>query len=192
MLREFITFFLLFFKRAVCKVEISQNGIPVFFLKNDVFSNIVNFLKNSIFFKFDILTDIFGIDNLTLKNKRFEVVYCFVSTQFNIRILVVLQSEFSNLYPFGVGLNSIEGFYSSANWLEREVWDLYGLFFFNHSDLRRILTDYGFKGFPLRKDFPLTGFVEVKYDELKKTVVYERVKLAQEFRVFSFINPWAG
>lgn len=190
MLREFINFFLIFFKQVICKIEISQNGVPVFFLKNDVFPNMVNFLKNSIFFKFDILTDIFGIDNLTLKHKRFEVVYCFVSTQFNFRILVVLQSAFSSLYPFGVGLKSIEGFYSSANWLEREVWDLYGLFFFNHSDLRRILTDYGFKGFPLRKDFPLTGFVEVRYDELKKTVVYERVKLAQEFRVFSFINPW--
>lgn len=189
---EFINFFLLFFKQATLKVEVSQNGIPIFFLKNNVFINTINFLKNSIFFKFDVLIDILGVDNLTRKSKRFEVVYCLISTQLNFRILLIVQSDFSNLYPFGIGLNSVEEFYKSANWLEREVWDLYGLFFLNHSDLRRILTDYGFRGFPLRKDFPLTGFVEVRYDELKKTVVYERVKLAQEFRVFSFINPWTN
>ncbi len=191
-MREFINFFILFFKRAIFKVEISQNGIPIFFLKNSMFLDIVNFLKNSIFFKFDILVDVFGVDNLTIKSKRFDVVYCFVSIQLNFRILLVVQSDFNSVYPYGVGLNSIEGFYKSANWLEREVWDLYGLFFLNHSDLRRILTDYGFRGFPLRKDFPLTGFVEVRYDEFRKTVVYERVKLAQEFRVFSFVNPWTS
>lgn len=191
-MKEFISFFILFFRRAIFKIEVSQNGIPIFFLKNSMFLNIISFLKNSILFKFDILIDIFGVDNLTIKSKRFEVIYCLLSTQSSFRILLVLQSEFSTLYPYGVGLNSIEGFYKNANWLEREVWDLYGLFFLNHSDLRRILTDYGFRGFPLRKDFPLTGFVEVRYDELKKSVVYERVKLAQEFRVFSFINPWAG
>lgn len=189
---EFIRFFVLFFRQAALKIEVSQNGIPVFFLKNNAFLDIVNFLKNSIFFKFDILADVFGVDNLAVKNKRFDVVYCLVSIRLNFRILLVVQSDFNNLYLYGIGLNSIEGFYKSANWLEREVWDLYGLFFLNHTDLRRILTDYGFRGFPLRKDFPLTGFVEVRYDEFKKTVVYERVKLAQEFRVFSFVNPWTN
>lgn len=140
-------------------------------------------LKNHINFQFKLLTCISGVDLLQIKY-RFCIVYEFLSLVFNSRL---------RLKTYLNGLNSTESImniFINANWWEREVWDLFGIYFFNHSDLRRILTDYGFEGYALRKDFPLTGFIELRYCELKKRVIIEPVMLAQEYRIFNFDLPW--
>ena len=132
------------------------------------------------------LVDITAVD-IPSREKRFEVVYQLLSHEQNSRIRVktfVGGSSGEDSVP------SIAGIFSSANWLEREVWDMYGVYFAGHPDLRRILTDYGFQGHPMRKDFPLSGFVECRYDASKKRVVTEPVELAQEFRAFDFASPW--
>ena len=131
------------------------------------------------------LIDVCGVD-FPEREKRFEVVYNLLSMKYNLRLRVVVQVGEEMLVP------SASAVFNSANWYEREVWDMYGVYFSNHPDLRRILTDYGFEGHPQRKDFPLTGYVEVRYDEEKKRVVYEPVKLDQEFRSFDFESPWEG
>jgi len=118
--------------------------------------------------------------------KRFEVVYLLLSLKFNRRVIVKIRTDEATPVP------TVTGIYNSANWFEREVWDMFGVKFFGHPDLRRILTDYGFEGHPLRKDFPLTGFYQVRYDEEEKAVVYEPVNLVQEFRNFDFSSPWDG
>jgi NADH-quinone oxidoreductase subunit C len=117
---------------------------------------------------------------------RFEIVYNLLSLTHNQRIRVKLQTDARSPVP------TVTGVFNSANWWERETWDMYGVYFRDHPDLRRILTDYGFEGHPLRKDFPLTGYVEVRYDDLEKRVVYEPVKLTQDFRSFDFLSPWEG
>jgi NADH-quinone oxidoreductase subunit C len=118
------------------------------------------------------------------RKDRFDVVYNLLSVRFNTRIRVkVIINEFQSL-------ESITSIYSAAGWFERETWDMFGIFFINHPDLRRILTDYGFEGYPLRKDFPLSGYIEVRYNESKKRVVYEKLMLPQEFRLFTFETPW--
>jgi NADH dehydrogenase (ubiquinone) Fe-S protein 3 len=118
------------------------------------------------------------------KENRFELVYMLLSLPFNTRIIVKTFASEVTPVPSAVDL------YKGANWMEREVWDMYGVFFTGHPDLRRILTDYGFEGHPLRKDFPLTGYVEVRYDDSKKRVVAEPLELAQAFRVFEYQSPW--
>ncbi|MEP3294999.1 MAG: NADH-quinone oxidoreductase subunit C, partial [Pseudoruegeria sp.] len=120
------------------------------------------------------------------REKRFDVVYHFLSMYTNQRIRVRLQVRATDLIP------SIIDVHPSANWFEREVFDMFGLLFSGHPDLRRILTDYGFRGYPLRKDFPTTGYTEVRYDEVEKRVVYEPVSLTQEYRQFDFMSPWEG
>lgn len=115
---------------------------------------------------------------------RFEVFYLLLSLKYNVRFVV------TSFTREGTYFDSITRIYPAAGWYEREVWDMFGLFFRNHADLRRILTDYGFKGHPLRKDFPLTGFVEVRYADALKRIVYEKVSLTQEYRIFSLENPW--
>jgi len=146
---------------------------------------VLTFLRDDQNCHFKMLVDITAIDRPE-REERFEVVYSLLSLKHNQRIRVKL--------PAGeeTPVESVTTVYSNAGWCEREVWDLYGVFFANHPDLRRILTDYGFEGHPLRKDFPLTGFVEVRYDEDEKRVVYEPVKLVQEFRNFDFMSPWEG
>ena len=134
---------------------------------------------------FKVLVDICGVD-YPERIERFDIVYNLLSMRFNQRIRIKVRATEDDLVP------SIVGVFSSANWYEREVWDLYGVMFSDHPDLRRILTDYGFEGHPLRKDFPLTGHVEVRYDEAQKRVVYEPVKLTQAFRSFDFMSPWEG
>jgi len=135
--------------------------------------------------QFNMLTDICGVD-YPERAQRFEVVYNLLSLPNNLRIRVKVATDEATPVP------SVASIYRAAGWFEREAWDLYGIFFSGHDDLRRLLTDYGFEGHPLRKDFPLTGYVEVRYDEEQKRVVYEKVKLTQEFRSFDFLSPWEG
>ncbi|HEU0118197.1 MAG TPA: NADH-quinone oxidoreductase subunit C [Alphaproteobacteria bacterium] len=131
------------------------------------------------------LMDICGVD-YPERPERFDVVYNLLSLKNNIRLRVKVQTDETSPVP------SVVGVHSGAGWFERECWDLYGVAFGNNPDLRRILTDYGFEGHPLRKDFPLTGYVEVRYDDEQKRVVYEPVKLVQDFRNFDFLSPWEG
>jgi NADH-quinone oxidoreductase subunit C len=134
---------------------------------------------------FEQLIDICGVD-FPQREKRFEVVYHLLSPRRNQRIRVKCEADAETPVP------SVVDVFPTANWYEREAYDMYGILFSGHPDLRRLLTDYGFQGFPLRKDFPLTGYVEVRYDDDQKRVVYEPVKLTQEFRSFDFESPWEG
>jgi NADH-quinone oxidoreductase subunit C len=135
--------------------------------------------------RFAMLVDIAGVD-YPERPERFEVVYNLLSLHYNRRVRVKVTTDEDTPVP------SVTGVFSAAGWYEREAWDLFGIFFSDHPDLRRILTDYGFEGHPLRKDFPLTGYVEMRYDEAQKRVVYEPVKLTQDFRTFDFLSPWEG
>ena len=146
---------------------------------------VVQFLKSSDKCKFRQLIDIAGVD-YPEKDERFQLVYLFLSHENNIRIKILIKLQPNH------SISSLTKIFPSANWMEREVFDMYGIKFKNHPDLRRILTDYGFKGHPLRKDFPLTGFNEVRYSEKEKKVVYEPVKLEQNYRNFDFESPWKG
>ena len=145
----------------------------------------VQFLKLNENCKFKQLIDIAGVD-YPENDKRFELIYLFLSHENNTRIKLLIKFEINQT------INSITKIFPSANWMEREVFDMYGIKFKNHPDLRRILTDYGFKGHPLRKDFPLTGFNEVRYSEKEKKVIYEPVKLEQNYRNFDVESPWEG
>ena len=147
--------------------------------------DIVQFLKSNEKCKFKQLIDIAGVDYPD-NEKRFELVYLLLSHENNTRIKILIKFQINQI------INSLTKIFPSANWMEREVFDMYGVKFKNHPDLRRILTDYGFKGHPLRKDFPLTGFNEVRYSEKEKKVVYEPVKLEQNYRNFDFESPWEG
>ena len=147
--------------------------------------DVVQFLKLNKNCKFKQLIDIAGVD-YPENERRFELVYLLLSHELNIRIKVLIKFQVEQI------INSITKIFPSANWMEREVFDMYGVKFKNHPDLRRILTDYGFKGHPLRKDFPLTGFNEVRYSEKEKKVIYEPVKLEQNYRNFDFESPWEG
>ncbi len=142
-------------------------------------------LRDEADFRFDQLIDICGVDWPGREN-RFDVVYHLLSPRNNLRLRVKLQTNETAAVPSAIDV------FSAANWYEREAFDMYGILFSGHPDLRRLLTDYGFQGHPLRKDFPLTGYVEVRYDDEKKRVVYEPVKLNQEFRSFDFESPWEG
>ena len=146
---------------------------------------LAQFLKEDQSCKFNTLIDICGVD-YPERDKRFEIVYHFLSLSTNQRVRIKLMTDEEIKVP------SIVNLFPSAGWYEREVYDLFGVVFSGNPDLRRLLTDYGFKGHPLRKDFPLTGYVEVRYDEEQKRVVYEPVQLTQEFRDFDFVSPWEG
>ncbi len=143
------------------------------------------FLRDDVNCQFKQLMDICGVD-YPERPQRFEVVYNLLSLVHNNRVTVKVMLDDNSSIP------SVSKVFSSADWWEREIWDLFGIFFSGHPDLRRILTDYGFDGHPLRKDFPLTGYVEVRYDDAQKRVVYEPVKLTQEYRDFDFLSPWEG
>ncbi len=148
-------------------------------------ADVIKFLRSDARCLFDCLIDIAGVDYPD-RADRFDVVYHLLSPRQNMRIRVKTSTDEATPVP------SVVDIFPAANWFEREAFDLYGILFSDHPDLRRILTDYGFQGHPLRKDFPLTGFVEVRYDEDQKRVVYEPVKLSQEFRNFDAISPWEG
>mgnify|MGYP001440448629 CR=1 FL=1 len=163
---------------------IENNELLIEISENDL-TQVVQFLKSDEKFKFRQLIDIAGVDYPD-EERRFRLVYLFLSHENNNRLKLSIKFEINQV------INSITKIFPSANWMEREVFDMYGIKFKNHPDLRRILTDYGFKGHPLRKDFPLTGFNEVRYSEKEKKVIYEPVKLEQNYRNFDFESPWEG
>ena len=162
-----------------------EKGELILTVNQNSIVRVLNFLRDDSACQFKVLIDICGVD-YPERNPRFEVVYQLLSPAQNQRLMVKVGANADTPVP------SATGIFSSAGWFEREVWDLFGISFSGHPDLRRILTDYGFEGHPLRKDFPLTGHVEVHYDDEQKRVVYKPVKLVQEFRSFDFLSPWEG
>ena len=159
--------------------ELTLNTTP------DHIISLLTFLRDDVQCGFVNIIDICGVDWPT-REKRFDVVYHLLSPRQNLRVRIKLQVAEDE------GVPSATSVFLGAEWFEREAWDMYGIPFEGHSDLRRILTDYGFEGHPLRKDFPVTGFVEVRYDDVLKRVLYEPVELKQEFRNFDFLSPWEG
>ena len=169
---------------AIKKSEINFNQLFIYIDIEDLASTVL-FLKTNNKCRFRQLIDITAVD-YPQKEKRFKIVYLLLSHENNFRVIINVNIDEKDLIP------SITKIFPAANWMEREIFDMYGISFKNHPDLRRILTDYDFEGFPLRKDFPLTGHTEVRYNEDKKKVVYEPVKLDQEYRDFDFGSPWEG
>lgn len=169
---------------SVLGFEVAFGDLTVTVARDSIV-NVATFLRDDPKCRFISFVDVCGAD-YPAREFRFDVVYHFLSPHLNHRIRVKLEADDATPVP------SICDVFAGANWFEREVYDLYGVLFSGHPDLRRILTDYGFDGHPLRKDFPLTGFVEVRYDEERKRVVYEPVTLAQEFRSFDYLSPWEG
>ena len=166
------------------KTTIAFNELLIDTSEDEVIS-VISFLKSNEKLKFRQLIDIAGVD-YPEEEKRFNLVYLLLSHEKNIRIKISINLEIGKKIP------TLTKIYPSANWMEREVFDMYGIEFTDHPDLRRILTDYNFEGHPLRKDFPLTGFNEVRYSEKEKKVIYEPVKLEQNYRDFDFESPWEG
>ena len=169
---------------TVKKSQINLNQLFIDVDVEDVISTIL-FLKTNEKCKFKQLIDITAVD-YPQREKRFKIIYLLLSHENNLRIVININIDEE------INVPSITKIFPSANWMEREVFDMYGISFKDHPDLRRILTDYGFDGYPLRKDFPLTGHVEVRYSEEKKKVISEPVKLDQEYRDFDFESPWEG
>jgi len=173
-------------KRSDCVLswEVAFGELTVTIAPSSLVS-FVDFLKTDGASKFSSLVDITAVDYPT-RAKRFDVIYHFLSMYQNHRIRIRTQIREDEMVP------SIIDVYPASNWFEREIFDMFGILFTGHPDLRRILTDYGFRGYPLRKDFPTTGYTEVRYDEVQKRVVYEPVSLVQEYRQFDFMSPWEG
>jgi NADH-quinone oxidoreductase subunit C len=168
----------------VTKTE-TAHGELMATVKRDSIRRVLTFLRDDPRCLFAMLVDICGVDYPD-RAERFDVVYNLLSLKHNLRIRLKVTTDEETPVP------SVTPIYSAAGWFERETWDLYGVYFADHPDLRRLLTDYGFEGHPMRKDFPLTGYVELRYDETQKRVVYEPVRLKQEFRSFDFLSPWEG
>lgn len=147
---------------------------------------VMTFLRDHINCQFKVLTYVTACDMMTSNDDRFEVIYQLLSIRYNSRLTVKVRTSETN------PIESVTALFASASWFEREVWDMFGVYFSNHPDLRRILSDYGFQGHPLRKDFPLTGYVEVRYDDEEKRLVVEPVRLGQEFRAYEFNSPWSA
>lgn len=169
---------------AVVASEMAYGDLTLTVVRESIVE-VATFLRDDQACRFISIVDVCGVD-YPEREKRFDVVYHFLSPRLNQRIRVKLEADDVEPVP------SITGVFPGANWFERETYDLYGVLFSGHPDLRRILTDYGFDGYPLRKDFPLTGFVEVRYDEERKRVAYQPVRLTQEFRTFDYLSPWEG
>jgi len=169
---------------AVRKFDVRVGELTVY-AERDQIVTLVDFLKRDQMCMFEMMIDICGVD-YPERSQRFEVVYHFLSMRLNQRIRVKISTDEDTPVP------SIVDLHRGADWFEREAFDMYGVVFSGHPDMRRILTDYGFEGHPLRKDFPLTGFTEVRYDDLEKRIVHEPVQLTQEYRNFDFLSPWEG
>jgi len=167
-------------------IEPIANDNLIIYVDKNYLENLLTFLRDDTQLSFKTLIDVFGADMLGIRSPRFEVIYNLLSYKLNNRITIKVAIEDGEEVP------TVSKIFSSAGWFEREAFDMYGIIFANHPDLRRILTDYDFEGHPLRKDFPLTGYKEVRYDENHKKVVYEDVQLTQEFRNFDFEMPWEG
>lgn len=163
----------------------SINGQLVYRCELNKLISVLKLLKANESLDFSQLSDLTAVD-YPGRIQRFELVYQLLSVTQNRRIRIICAIDEGQIVP------SATGIYKSAEWSEREVWDMYGLFFSDHPDLRRLLTDYGFEGHPLRKDFPLTGYVEVRYDDMDRRVAYQPVQLTQEYRDFDFLSPWEG
>ncbi|MDR3436656.1 NADH-quinone oxidoreductase subunit C [Telmatospirillum sp.] len=174
---------------AALSQEVLSTALPkgelVISVRAAAIGKVLMFLRDDTNCQFKQLMDITAVD-FPEREQRFEVVYNLLSLKHNQRIRVKASTHEDTPVP------TVTGIFSTADWFEREVWDMFGVVFSDHPDLRRILTDYGFEGHPLRKDFPLTGFVERRYDDEQKRVVYEPVKLVQDFRNFDFLSPWEG
>jgi NADH-quinone oxidoreductase subunit C len=169
---------------SVSAYEVVRGELTVHAAAADIVK-VATFLRDATPCQFSCFIDVTAVD-WPQREKRFDVVYHFMSPRLNQRVRVMVETDETTPVP------SIIEVFRGADWFEREAYDLYGVLFIGHPDMRRILTDYGFEGHPLRKDFPLTGFVEVRYDDEEKRVVYEPVKLNQEFRTFDFLSPWEG
>ena len=171
------------FKKSILNIEFNHDfSISI---ESDITQDFIRFLKDSRDLQYSILIDICGVDYPN-RPDRFDVVYHLLSMTKNKRIRVKISTSDSQPVP------SIVNIFPAAEWYEREAYDLYGINFSNHPDMRRMLTDYNFQGFPLRKDFPLTGYTQVRYDDTQKRVIQEPVELGQEFRDFDFESPWLG
>ncbi len=170
---------------AIVTDVVEQGGELILHCTREGVVTLLTLLRDDPTCRFRQLMDVCGVDHLE-RPERFDVVYHLLSPRFNRRVRVKLRTDEDHPVP------SVVPVFSSAGWFEREAWDLFGILFSDHPDLRRILTDYGFEGHPLRKDFPLTGYVEVRYDDEQKRVIYEPVKLTQDFRSFDFLSPWEG
>ena len=166
------------------KISVSHDEVTVECAVTSLVS-VMTFLRDDHKCLFKVLIDICGVD-YPQRAKRFDVVYILLSLRHNQRVRVKVQTDEQ------VPMPSMVSYFSAANWYERETYDMYGILFDGHPDLRRLLTDYGFTGFPLRKDFPLTGFTELRYDEVQKRIVQEKVELPQDFRQFDYLSPWEG
>lgn len=169
---------------SVQRWDITNGELTLFGVRDQILS-LIKFLRDDSQCRFESLIDICGVDYPD-RRERFEVVYHLLSMRMNQRIRVKIMTDAET------PVSSVVELFPCAEWFEREALDMYGILFAGNTDLRRLLTDYGFEGHPLRKDFPLTGYVEVRYDELEKRVVYEPVKLVQEYRNFDFLSPWEG
>ena len=169
---------------AVLSWEIALGELAILTTPDNL-SAVMKLLRDDSNCQFKVLIDVTAAD-YPEREERFEIVYNLLSLSHNQRIRVKASTDENTPVP------SVVPLFSAAGWFEREVWDMFGVFFTDHPDLRRMLTDYGFEGHPLRKDFPLTGYVEVRYDEEQKRVVYEPVTLTQDFRSFDFMSPWEG
>ena len=169
---------------AVLDTKLAVGELTLTVMRSQVLA-VLTFLRDDPQWMFKTIIDICGVD-FPKRAERFDVVYHLLSIHKNLRVRVKISTDAETPVPSAVSV------FPGANWFEREAFDMYGILFEGHPDLRRILTDYGFTGHPLRKDFPLTGYVELRYDEEQKRVVYEPVKLPQEFRSFDYLSPWEG
>jgi NADH-quinone oxidoreductase subunit C len=160
-------------------------GELTFVVEGHAIVRALTFLRDEPSLLFKELVDLCGAD-YPARERRFDVVYHLLSVRHNLRLRLKVETDEATPVP------SVRGVYPTADWFEREAWDMYGILFSGHPDLRRLLTDYGFEGHPLRKDFPMTGYVELRYDEEQKRVVYEPVQLRQDFRNWDFLSPWEG
>ena len=183
-LREFAEYIASKRGEAVIESRIAFGELTLTVVATEIVE-LTRFLRDDPRLAFVSIIDICGVDYPS-REKRFDVVYHLLSPRQNVRIRLKVATDEATPVP------SLTAVYPGADWFEREAYDFYGIRFSGHPDLRRILTDYGFEGFPLRKDFPLTGYVEVRYDDERKRVVYEPVRLAQQFRQFDFLSPWEG